>query len=78
MGARRPPGLEPVGEEMPSKYKIDRDERGDLLRDLRKVYRSDHLREFMQILRKHGIKDDDPRFSEIVAFFRDLKAGKKK
>ena len=70
--------LERAGEEMPSKYKIDRDERGDLLRDLRKVYKSDDLREFMQILRKHGIKDEDPRFSEIVAFFRDLKAGKKK
>jgi hypothetical protein len=31
----------------------------------------------MQILRKYGIRDEDPRFSEIVSFFRELRAGKK-
>jgi len=30
----------------------------------------------MQILRKYGIKDEDPRFSEIVRLFRDLQRGK--
>jgi len=30
----------------------------------------------MQILRKHGIKDENPRFSEIVRLFRDLRSGK--
>jgi hypothetical protein len=30
----------------------------------------------MQVLRKRGIKDEDPRFGEIVKFFRDLRSGK--
>jgi hypothetical protein len=33
-------------------------------------------REFMQVLRKRGIKDEDPRFAEIVKLFRDLRGGK--
>jgi len=33
-------------------------------------------REFMQVLRKRGIKDEDPRFAEIVKLFRDLRSGK--
>ncbi len=38
----------------------------------------DHLdeREFMQVLRKRGIKDKDPRFAEIVNLFRGLRSGK--
>jgi len=28
-------------------------------------------REFMQVLRKHGIKDEDSRFAEILKLFRD-------
>jgi hypothetical protein len=30
----------------------------------------------MQVLWKRGIKDEDPRFTEIVKFFRDLRSGK--
>ncbi len=30
----------------------------------------------MQVLRNHGIMDEDPRFAEIVKFFRDLRSGK--
>jgi EF-hand domain len=31
---------------------------------------------FMKILRKFGIPDEDPRFAEILKFFRDLRGGK--
>jgi hypothetical protein len=48
------------------------------LQDLRKIYKRGDEREFMQILRKYGIKDEHPLFSEIVTFFRDLRSGKKK
>ncbi|MHB8754724.1 MAG: hypothetical protein ACYC92_07180 [Candidatus Acidiferrales bacterium] len=48
---------------MPDKYKHTRAENND-------------ERELMQILRKHGIKDENPRFSEIVRLFRDLRSGK--
>ena len=30
----------------------------------------------MQVLRKHGIKDEDSRFAEILKLFRDLRGGK--
>jgi hypothetical protein len=30
----------------------------------------------MQILRGRGIKDEDPRFGELVKFFRDSRSGK--
>jgi hypothetical protein len=30
----------------------------------------------MKILRQRGIKDEDPRFSQIVALFRSLGGGK--
>ena len=46
------------------------------LRDLRKILKYGDEREFMQILRKHGIKNEDPRFGEIVKLFRDLRTGK--
>lgn len=62
---------------MPSKFKIEHEERIKLLQDLRKIFRRGDEREFMQILRKRGIKDEDPLFSEIVKLFRDLKSGKK-
>lgn len=62
---------------MPSKYKIERDEKAQLLRDLRKIFERGEERELMQILRKYGIHDEDSRFSEIVSFFRELRAGKK-
>jgi hypothetical protein len=43
---------------------------------LERVYRTGDEREFMRVLRKHGIKDEDPRFAEILKFFRALRAGK--
>ena len=61
---------------MPDKYKLTYAEMNALLRELRRIYKNDDEREFMQILRKHGIKDEDPRFAEIVKFFRDLRRGK--
>jgi hypothetical protein len=61
---------------MNEKYRFTLEEKSALLRELRKVYGRDDEREFMKILRKFGIKDEDPRFSEILKFFRDLRAGK--
>ena len=61
---------------MPDKYKLTRAEMNALLRDLRKILGSGDEREFMRVLRKRGIKDEDPRFAEIVKFFRDLRSGK--
>lgn len=63
---------------MPDKYKLKREERATLLRDLRIIFECDDEREFMRILRQSGIKDEDPRFSEIVKLFRDLRSGKQK
>jgi hypothetical protein len=57
---------------MPEKYKLSKAEMAALLRELRGIYESNDEREFMKILRKYGIKDEDPRFSEIVNFFRGL------
>ena len=61
---------------MADKYKLTREEMNALLRDLRKIYQRKDEREFMSVLRKYGIKDENPRFAEIVKFFRDLLAGK--
>ncbi len=61
---------------MPDKYKITPAERRILLNDLRRIYKCNDERELMKILRAHGIKDEDPRFVEIVKFFRDLRGGK--
>lgn len=61
---------------MPDKYKHTWAERNALLRDLRQILKSGDEREFMQVLRNHGIRDEDPRFAEIVKFFRDLRSGK--
>lgn len=72
------PGQIYAREKIPSKYKLEPEEKRKLLQDLRKIYKSGDEREFMQILRKYGIKDEDPLFSEIVTFFRDLRSGKKK
>ena len=47
-----------------------------LLRDLRKILQYGDEREFMQVLRKRGIKDENPRFAELVKLFRDLRGGK--
>jgi hypothetical protein len=61
---------------MAEKYKLTTAERNALLRDLRQIFKAGNEREFMQILRNHGIKDEDPRFAEIVKLFRDLRSGK--
>jgi len=61
---------------MVDKFKHTRDEINALLRDLRRVYKRNDEREFMQVLRNHGINDEDPRFVEIVRFFRALQSGK--
>jgi len=61
---------------MPDKYKLTYAEMNALLRELRRIYKNDDEREFMQILRKYGIKDEDSRFAEIVRFFRELRSGK--
>ena len=50
---------------MPEKYKLTRPEMNALLRDLRNILTHGDEREFMQVLRKRGIKDEDRRF-EIV------------
>jgi hypothetical protein len=61
---------------MPEKYKLARAEMNALLRDLRKILQHGDERAFMQVLRKRGIKDEDPRFAEILKLFRDLRSGK--
>ena len=61
---------------MPEKYKHTYAERNALLRDLKKIFKNNDELELMKILRKHGIKDEDSRFSEIVRSFRDLRSGK--
>jgi len=61
---------------MPEKYKHTYAERNALLRDLKKIFRNNDEVELMKILRKHGIRDEDARFSEIVRAFRDLRSGK--
>lgn len=61
---------------MADKFKHSRAEFNALLRDLEKIFKFGDEREFMQVLRRHGIKDEDPRFAEIVKLFRDLRSGK--
>lgn len=61
---------------MPEKYKFTYAERNALLRDLKGILKTGDERELMQILRRRGIKDEDPRFSEIVKLFRGLRSGK--
>jgi hypothetical protein len=61
---------------MAEKYRFTLEEKNALLRELARVYRRDDEREFMKILRKFGIQDEDSRFAEILKFFRDLRGGK--
>ena len=61
---------------MVEKYKLSREEKQAFLKVLHRVYRSGDEREFMNVLRKHGIKDEDPRFAAILSFFRALRSGK--
>ena len=57
-------------------YRLSYAQMNALLRELRRIYKNDDEREFMQILHKYGVKDEDPRFAEIVKFLRDLRGGK--
>ena len=61
---------------MTEKSRFTLEQKNALLRELARVYRRDDEREFMKILRKFGIPDEDPRFAEILKFFRDLRGGK--
>lgn len=61
---------------MPDKYKLTRAEMNALLRDLRKIFLYGDEKEFMDVLWKRGIKDENPRFAELVKLFRDLRGGK--
>ncbi|MGH9865066.1 MAG: hypothetical protein ACRD4H_06595 [Candidatus Acidiferrales bacterium] len=44
-----------------------------MLRQLRRIMELKDEREFMSFLREHGIKDENPRFSQLVKAFRDGK-----
>ncbi len=44
-----------------------------MLRQLRRIIDLKDERELMKFLREHGIKDENPRFSQIVKAFRDGK-----
>jgi hypothetical protein len=61
---------------MVEKFKHTYAESNALLKDLRRIFKSGDEREFMQILRKFGIKDEDPRFAEILRMFRAERSGK--
>jgi len=61
---------------MPEKYKHTWAERNALLRTLERLCKSGDEREFMQVLRTYGIKDEDPRFAEILKLFRESRSGK--
>jgi len=58
------------------KYKLAQSETIALLSDLRRIFKYGDEREFMRVLRKYGIKDENPRFAEIVKLFRDLRTGR--
>lgn len=58
---------------MSDKYKHTRTERDTMLRQLRRIMELKDEREFMSFLREHGIKDENPRFSQLVKAFRDGK-----
>jgi hypothetical protein len=61
---------------MVEKFKHTYAEHNALLRDLQKVFKLGDEREFMQVLRKHGTMDENPRFAELLKMFRDLRSGK--
>jgi hypothetical protein len=43
---------------------------------LKKYVKYGNEREFMQFLRGIGVKDESPRFAELVALFRSLRSGR--
>lgn len=60
----------------PEKYRHTPAERRAILRELRWVWESKNELELMQILRRNGVKDENPRFAEVLKLFRDLRSGK--
>jgi hypothetical protein len=58
------------------KYRHTRKERAALERELKWIYDANNELELMRILRKNGVKDEDPRFAAVVKLFRDLRSGK--
>lgn len=58
---------------MPDKYKHTPSERNAMLRQLKRIIALKDERELMIFLRAHGIKDENPRFSQIVKAFREGK-----
>jgi len=61
---------------MADKYKHTRAELRALERDLQTILENGDELELMRVLRKLGIKDEDPRFPQSVKLFRDLRARK--
>lgn len=61
---------------MVDKYKRTYVEHNALLRDLEKVFKLGDEREFMRVLRKHGLMDENPRFAELLKMFHELRGGK--
>ena len=62
---------------MAEKYKGTRRGENWWLEVCRRVLRSDDEVELMRVLRKNGLRDEDPRFAEAVKIFRELRAGKR-
>jgi len=58
---------------MPDKYRHTAAERNALVRQLKRIIELRDEQELMQFLREHGIKDENPRFSQIVKAFREGK-----
>lgn len=61
---------------MPDKYKFTWADKNAFLRELKQLLISGDEREFMRVLRSRGIKDEDPRFVELLKLFRNLRSGK--
>lgn len=60
------------------KYRLTRQQKRQALRDFEKAFNFNDERQFMEAMRKIGIKDEDPRFLRGLKAFRDLKSGKKR
>jgi ribosomal protein L12E/L44/L45/RPP1/RPP2 len=58
---------------MADKYKHTPQERNAMLRQLKRIIDTKDERELMRFLREHGIKDENPRFSQLVKAFREGK-----
>ena len=58
---------------MPDKYKHTPSERNAMARQLRRIIDLKDERELMQFMREHGLKDENPVFSQILRAFREGK-----